>query len=164
MDLAKVCYPHSTTRSYILTCEEIATTLDLSPTETAGPSKIGSLTVHLAIQPDDEPAIKGKQRMLSELKEDARLKLADKLHPEAESSGQVSASSDLSKSLNRILSVLSAMSNIADAASKVCYILSLRMFNSHLLIKVHPTVDNAWSTITLLRKVDFLFDKADTRT
>ena len=25
-------------------------------------------------------------------------------------------------------------------------------------------VDNAWSTITLLRKVDFLFDEADTRT
>ena len=111
----------------MLTCEEIATTLDLSPTETAGPSKIGSLTVRLAIQPDDEPAIKGKQRVLSELKEDATLKLADKLYSEAESSGQVSKSSDLSKSLNRILSVLSVMSNIADAASKVFYILSLRI-------------------------------------
>ena len=129
MDLAEVYYPHSTTRSYMLTCEEIVTTLDLSPTETAGPSKIGSLTVRLAIQPDDEPAIKGKQRVLSELKEDATLKLADKLYSEAESSGQVSKSSDLSKSLNRILSVLSAMSNIADAASKVCYIRSLRIFS-----------------------------------
>ena len=65
--------------------------------------------------------------MLSELKEDARLKLADKLHSETGSSGQVSTASDLSKSLNRILSALSAMSNMADAASKVCYILSLRI-------------------------------------
>ena len=137
------------------------TTLDLSPTETAGPSKIGSLTVRLAIRPDDEPAIKGKQRMLSE---DARLKLADQLHSETGGSDQIPTPSDLSKSLDRILSVLSAMSNIADAASKVCYILSLQMFNSHLLIKVHPTVDNAWSTITSLRKVDFLFDNADSRT
>ena len=105
------------------------TTLDLSPTEAAGPSQIGSLTVRLAVQPNDEPAIKGKQRILSELKEDAGLKLADKRYSETESSGQVSTSSDLSKSLNRILSALSAMSNIADAASKVCYILSLRIFS-----------------------------------
>ena len=105
------------------------TTLHLSPTEAAGPSKIGSLTVRLAVQPNDEPAIKGKQRILSELKEDAGLKLADKLYSETESSGQVSASSDLSKSLNRILSALSAMSNIVDATSKVCCILSLRIFS-----------------------------------
>ena len=72
----------------MLTCEEIATTLDLSPTEIAGPSKIGSLTVRLAMQPDDEPAIKEKQRMLSELKEDARLKLADKHHSETGTFGQ----------------------------------------------------------------------------
>ena len=65
--------------------------------------------------------------MLSELKEDARLKLTDKLHSETGSSGQVSTASDLSKSLNRILSALSAMSNMADAASKVCYILSLQI-------------------------------------
>ena len=37
-------------------------------------------------------------------------------------------------------------------------------FNTSLLVKVHPTVDAAWSTITLLRKVEFLFDNADTHT
>ena len=127
MDLTKVYNLHATHRSCVLNYEETVTTLYLSPAEAAGPSQICTLTACLTIHPDNEPAIKGKQRMLSELKEDVKFKFAGQfLHPETKSSGQVSTQSELFKSLNRILFGLSALSKIIDGASKVCY-----LFRSH---------------------------------
>ena len=91
--MVKVYCPHITTRSCVLN-QGIVTTLYLSPAEMVGPSQIGSLVVRLAVLPDDKSVIKGKQRILSEVKEDAKLKLVYKLHPETESSGHVSTPSD----------------------------------------------------------------------
>ena len=90
-----------------------------------GPSQVGSLVVCLTSLTNEESGIKGKQRALSELKEDVNSKLRSQLFPlEAEASALTPSSSDRPKSINRMLSRLSALSKVMDAASKVRYELS----------------------------------------
>ena len=78
---------------------------------------------------DDESEVKGKLRVLSELREDANSKLGNQLPPvEAETFAPTSSSSNGPKSINRMLSRLSALSKVMDAASKVRNELSSYLF------------------------------------
>ena len=120
-----------------------------------GPSQVVSLVVRLTSLTNDESAIKGKQRVLSELKEDVSSKLRSQLLPlEAEAS--TSSSSNRPKSINRMLSRLSTLSKVMDAASKVRYQLlscSSLITNGCSFIQVHPLIDSSWTTITQLHEV-----------
>ena len=137
-----------------LNCKLAVAILGLGRDEDLGPSRIGSLTVRLTTHPD-EPVVKGKQRILSELKEDTNSKLEAQLpHPEVEGSTSTSTSSQLYKSLNRMLSGLSALSKVMDGASKVRCISPLQILSLTIDEQIHPHIDTAWGTITLLRKVD----------
>ena len=99
--------------------------LTLSSDQNVGQSQVSSLMVRLTSLTDDELEIKGKRRMLSELKEDVNLELGSQLSPlEAEASTRTSPSSEVPKSVNRMLSRLSSLSKVMDAASKVCNELS----------------------------------------
>ena len=81
---------------------------------------MSGLTVRLTTQPDDEPEIQGKQRMLSELKGEIDSKLGGQIfRSKVEDSTTALASSDLSQSLDHILSGLSALSKAMGVASKV---------------------------------------------
>ena len=103
---------------------DLATTLYLSQ-EDAGPSQIGSLTVRLTIHPDNEPSFRGKQRIVSEVKEDINSKLRNRLfRPESRNSANLSALLDLSKSLKRILFGLSVLSKVMGSSFQVYSILS----------------------------------------
>ena len=85
-----------------------------------GPSQISSLTVRLTSVTDNKSEVKGKLRVLSELREDANSKLGNQPLPvKAETSAPNSLSSDGQKSVNCMLSQLSSLSKVMDAASKV---------------------------------------------
>ena len=106
---------------------------------------------------NNESEIKGKQRVLSELKEDVSSKLRSQLPPlEAEAS--TSSSSNRPKSINRMLSRLSTLSKVMDAASKVRYKLSSHTFlipNRCSVAQVHPLIDSSWTTVTQLHEVGY---------
>ena len=122
-----------------------------------GPSQVGGLVVCLTSLTNNESEIKGKQRVLSELKEDVSSKLRSQLPPlEAEAS--TSSSSNRPKSINRMLSRLSALSKVMDAASKVRYqLLSYSSLITHgcSFVQIHPIIDSSWTTVTQLHEVGY---------
>ena len=132
-------------------------TLALSSDQNAGQSQVCSLVVCLTSLTNDESEIKGKQRVLSELKEDVSSKLKSQLLPlEAEAS--ISSSSNRPKSINRMLARLSALSKVMDAASKVRYQLlscGSLITNGFSFVQVHPLIDSSWTTVTQLHEVGY---------
>ena len=97
--------------------------LDLIGKRKSEQIRIGSLVVRLTRQSENvsSTSLKGKQRVLTELKKDAHLKLGRPhplLHPETDSaSSNMSTSSK--KSTSQILSTLNVLRKVIGAASKV---------------------------------------------
>ena len=132
-----------------------------------GQSQVSSLTVRLTSLTDDELEIKGKRRVLSELKEDVNLKLGSQLPPlGAEASAPTLSSSDGPKSVNRMLSRLNALSKVLDATSKVYDKFSSYTFlvtNGRIVVQVHPLIDSSWTTVTLLHEVGYFLIELSSR-